>query len=86
MITQRINEDNNASCILFIDEDIMDCGEFTLDDQIVSSRREAESKLEDILHNNEIDDRIEAQRNLLPTYESQLELIYDKVFGGDKNG
>ena len=52
---------------------------YTLNDQIISSSKEAQDKLNQIIKNNEYIERTQKQKQYLPTYESQLHKIYEVI-------
>lgn len=77
LMCSRLNEVNNAGSILFMDGDIKDAHKFTLKDQVVLSSNQAQEKLNDIIKNNEFDQRIKDQRSLLPTYKIELSKLWE---------
>jgi hypothetical protein len=79
LMTQRINETANAGTILFIDKDIKDAKNFTFPDQVIATAQEAEQKLQSILTDGSYLDRVEKQRQILPTYRQQMSRIYDLI-------
>ena len=77
--TSRLNETSYAGAICFIDSKIRDAEKFTLADQVVSNGAEADDKLEDILKHHEMPERVKRQREMLPTYKSQLPRVFEIV-------
>jgi hypothetical protein len=78
-IAPRVNECANAGTLLFMDKDIKDADKFTLPDQVISTAKEAQQKLKDILADGSYNKRIEKQRAMLPTYRQQMPRIYDMI-------
>jgi hypothetical protein len=79
LMTQRINECANAGTLLFMDKDIKDADKFTASDQVISTAKEAQQKLKEILADGSYNKRIEKQRAMLPTYKKQMSRIYDII-------
>ncbi len=80
LMTQRLNELANANTLCFIDGDIKDAEKFVPEGQVVYSSKEAFNKLVDYLNNGtEYFDRIQKQKEILPTFRQQIHKIYEVI-------